>query len=227
MLEMLDERLERVAGEVLCGAGLGGAVDAYDLCAAAGVRVVPGAASAFVGSRIYVNQDDPPERQRFAIARELSRVILRERGIEQTEHAAGYLASALLHPRAEFRARLRSCAWDLAALRVDYPFSSYEALGRRAVNLQRAVLWVCDRGPRGRKSRRTCSRGTPASVDAAPTRIEREIVRAAATSLTPCRAVGIGAWPLATGNHLRVLSLARASALVASPRLACPSRSPA
>lgn len=214
------ETLEAIATEVLNEAGLGGAVDAYRLCAAARLRVVlgePGAKAAIVGSRIFVDPLDPIERQRFAAAHELSHLLLRERGIRDTEWRVNWLASALIHPRAWFEERLTARGWDLAELRIDCPYSSWEAIGRRVVNLQRAVLWTCDRGPEGRKSYRVRSLGVPRKLET-PTPIEWSLVRDAAATLEPHRTDAVGAWPLPLPDRgrLRVICLGRADALLAA-----------
>jgi hypothetical protein len=209
------ELLEGVAAGVLSAAGLGGVVDAYELTLWANCEVRmgrPGMRPCLLGRTIVVAPDDPPERQRFAAVHELGHLLLRERGIDDSEWNVNWLASALLHPRAWFLARLDAHGWDLHALRRDFQWSSYEALGRRAVNVDRAVLWVCDRNGAARSSRRVRSSGLDARL-ARPTALERRLVQHAAASLAPQRHGLAGAWPLPRGNHLRVISLAPATAI--------------
>lgn len=210
------ELLEEVARGVLVEAGMGdGAVDAYKLAkwARCTVRIGrPGMRPLLLGRTIIVAPEDPPERQRFATAHELSHLLLRERSIRDTEWRTNWLASALLHPREWFLERLASRGWDLAGLKIDCPFSSYEAIGRRVVNLDRAVLWVCDRAPSGRSSYRVCSQGLKQRL-ARPTSIEWTAVKEAARTLEPVQTAALGAWPLPKAERLRVLSLARADAL--------------
>jgi hypothetical protein len=210
--------LEGVATEILKAAGLGGAVDVYELALWAGCEVRvgrPGMRPCLLGRTVIVADGDPPERQRFATAHELGHLFLREREIPDSEWRVNWLASALLHPRAWFLSTLRTRGWDLDALRVDCRYSSYEAIGRRIVNVRRAVLWVCDRGPNTQTSRRTrsLSLGNALSRSTAP---EREAVKLAAETLAPSRVGPVAAWPLPRPERswLRVVSLADADALV-------------
>lgn len=209
--------LEQVADEILASAGLGGAVDVYELALWAGCEVRmgrPGMRPCLLGRTIIVAPEDPPARQRFAVAHELGHLFLRERGLSDSEWRVNWLASALLHPRAWFLETIAARQWDLAALRRDCPFSSYEAIGRRIVNLRRAVLWVCDRGPATKTSRRTRSLCLGAALPRS-TPMERDAVRAAAETLAPARVGPVAAWPLPCPerNWLRVVSLADADAL--------------
>lgn len=227
----MSEALEGIAHEYLSEAGQGdGPVDSYRLCARAKLRVVlgePGAKAALVGRLIFVDPNDPPERQRFAAAHELAHRILRERGLPDDEWSVNWLASALIHPRAWFLARLAARGWDLAGLREDCPWSSYEAIGRRVVNVERAVLWVCDRGPDGTSSRRVRSAGIDPRL-ARPTAIERRLVKHAADRLEPQQERRVGAWPLPlpARDRLRVVSLAPAAELLTSSAARTPPPSP-
>lgn len=210
------EQLERIASDVLREANLRPPFDPYRLIYAAEFepRALPGIRPSLEGRTIWVRAEDPPERQRFTAVHELAHVLLRDRGIDGCEWNTNWLASALIHERGWFLDCLDHRRWDLAALRRDCKWSSYEAIGRRVVNLKPAVLWVCDRGPEGRSSRRTRSAGVSAELEE-PTTLERSLVARAATRMRPQRSGGVGAWPVPRmdGKHLRVLSLAPADAL--------------
>lgn len=215
----VEQQLEQIADVTLARYRLAPPIDIYRLCIRMklDVRVGPeGLRPTVLGRTIFVAPEDPPERQRFATSHELAHLLLRERGMADTEWNVNWLASALLHPREWFLERLAARRWDLAALREDCPWSSYEAIGRRVVNLERAVLWVCDRGPGARRASRSRSRSVAAALER-PTPIERAVVRDAAATLRPQRRDGIGAWPLPRPDRswLRVVSLARADALAA------------
>jgi hypothetical protein len=214
----MHDHLESIADEILCAAGLEPPIDVYRLALRCRFEVRVGhrpMRPTVLGRTVIVSPSDPTERQRFATAHELSHVFLRERGVHDSEWNVNWLASALLHPRTWFLEKLDARGWDLAGLRVDCPWSSYEALGRRVVNVSRAVLWVCDRGPHGASSRRTRSAGVTAKLDR-PTRAEWSIVRDAAANLEPRQSEGLGAWPLPRPDRglLRVVSLGRADELV-------------
>lgn len=214
---MLTARLEAIADETLRAAGLSAPIDAYDLCRWKGLRVVMGPAGTrpmLVGDVIVVNGSDPVERRRFAAAHEFSHRVLRERGIDDTEFRVNWLASALLHPQEWFADRLAARGWDLAALRVECPYSSHEAIARRIVNIRKAVLWVCDRSATGaRTSRRTWSRGVQRRLAENPTTIERNAVQEAAAWRVPRSRGAVRAMPLERGGALRVICLSQADEL--------------
>lgn len=213
----MHEHLEAIADEILRTAGLEPPIDVYRLALRCAYEVRVGhrpMRPTVLGRTVIVSPSDPTERQRFATAHELSHVFLRERSVHDSEWNVNWLASALLHPRDWFLARLDARGWDLAGLRVDCPWSSYEAIGRRVVNVSRAVLWVCDRGPDGSSSRRSRSHGVSTQL-AKPTRAEWSLVRDAAAKLEPRRADRLGAWPLPRPDRgmLRVVSLGHADEL--------------
>ncbi|UJR81453.1 ImmA/IrrE family metallo-endopeptidase [Sandaracinus amylolyticus] len=215
----MERQLEDIATATLAKYGMPLPVDIYRLCIRMKYDVrlgEPGSRPTVLGRTIFVTPEEPEERQRFAAAHELAHMIMRALGlsISESEKHANWLASALLHPEAWFLERLAARGWDLAALKTDCRWSSYEAIGRRIVSLQPAVLWVCDRGPGVRKGYRVASRGLVARHKK-PTRIEWKLVRDAAASLQPQVIAGVGAWPLPSPEHewLRVVSLARADAI--------------
>jgi hypothetical protein len=212
--------LELIAAAVLREARLGGPVDAYRLCDAAGFRVClgyEGCTPTVAGDTVIVNPADPPERRRFAAAHELAHVLLRFYQYPDDEWSVNWLASALLLPRDWFLERLAIRGWDLAGLREDCPHSSYEAIGRRIVNLGGAVMWVCDRHPDKRNGRRWISEDAPLSLTK-PTRREWDTVARVAQTGQPECDKSLGAWPLEARGILRVISLGRAADLAQSTR---------
>lgn len=214
--------LDRLADEVVAAARVPFPVDAYELCLWADCEVRMGRVGVrpcVLGRTIIIAPEDPPERQRFAATHELSHLLLRERGLPDDEWSVNWLASALLHPRAWFDTLLDRLGWDLVALRRECSYSSHEAIGRRIVNLRRAVLWVCDRGAGKRTSRRTRSTDTDPCL-ARPTSIERDAISTAARSLEPVRIGPVAAWPLPHEGRdwLRVVSIANADDLAATLR---------
>jgi hypothetical protein len=207
--------LEKIAAEVLAEAGMGAPVCAYRLCLAAGLEVRVGRRGTrptVIGRTVIVQDGDPPERQRFAAAHELAHLLLRDRGVPDDEWSVNWLASALLLPRSWFLQRIEERGWDLAALREDCPHSSYEAIGRRVVNLGRAVLWICDKSDAGNSQRRWLSRGVPAALER-PTPREWEMVGRVGRSKVAESTTSLGAWPLEARGVLRVISLGKADEL--------------
>src|SRR5687767_2373826 len=139
---MHTEQLEQVAAEIVRESKLELPLDAYALCKLAELEVRvgrPGCRPTVVGDTILVRPEDPDERRRFAACHELVHLCLRARGLPEDEWTVNYVASAVLHPRDWFMARLAARGWDIEALRTDCPWSSYEAIGRRIVHLRRAV----------------------------------------------------------------------------------------
>ena len=212
----MGEMLETIAAAVIAESGMEPPICAYRLCLAAGLEVRVGRRGirpTVVGRTAIVQDGDPPERQRFAAAHELAHLLLRDRGVADDEWSVNWLASALLLPRVWFSERLERRGWDLAALREDCPHSSYEAIGRRIVNLRRAVLWICDRSADGASSRRWLSTGVPNTLSR-PTPREWDTVARVARTRRPEYDESLGAWPLEARGVLRVVSLAPAASLM-------------
>ena len=99
--------------------------------------------SCVLGDVICV-QRSRPERQNFAVLHELAHAVLRHEGVEDHEHYANLLASALLLPRRDFKRSLRNLGWDFRALKSEYPAASFEAIGRRICAVSDATLWARD-----------------------------------------------------------------------------------
>ncbi len=100
-----------------------GAIDAYELCAAAGLRVVlgdPGERAALVGPLVFVDPEDSLARQRSAAANRLAYALLDGYGMSTANWACDWLACALVLPRKWFERRIEAhggriepLAWEL------------------------------------------------------------------------------------------------------------------
>jgi Zn-dependent peptidase ImmA (M78 family) len=211
------DTIEQIAAEELRLASLGGAVDIHALAKRKKIVVrlgPPGMRSCLLGRTIVVPSSDPPKRRRFGTAHELAHLFYRERELEPSEQECDALASALLHPRGWFLERMRERGPDLRGLAEDCVHSSHEAIMRRLLGFDHAALWICDRGPWGKLSRRYCSSGTTPPIARRATRAEREIVRTAASSMRDQHVDGVSAWPIEADGTLRVIALSRVEDLV-------------
>lgn len=142
------QEMEGIAQEFVDSAGLNALpVDIHLLAHCHGVHVIRGAVreAATTGNLVVYVERETAERTLFDIAHELAHVAIgkpctRDPGVER---AANYIGGALLAPGREAQAFLRRTGHDLQAL-VDSSGMSWEACGRRYVQLNSALLRVWD-----------------------------------------------------------------------------------
>ena len=95
--------------------------------------------------RIYLKRRLPIERRAFAIAHELAEWWLRVRENydgEDVEHAANYIAAAIMTPRRAFASSLRAHGHDFAELAADFRTTETHVALREAelAHMPRAVI---------------------------------------------------------------------------------------
>lgn len=119
-------------------------VDAFELAACCGLRVVAKSGNAFIcGNTIRVDMRSRRVRQHGDVAHEIGHWALGQAGAANTEEGATYLASALLLPRLRFNSDLRE-TWDLHELMRRHPNASAEAIARRICSMRSTIASVWD-----------------------------------------------------------------------------------
>lgn len=139
---------EGVADELLTETGWDEPpVDAYDLAACCGVRVVDvkGPGAALHRDTIFVDRRARLVRRHGHIAHELGHWALRRGGEDDTEAGARYLAGALMLPRRAFDRDLAE-SWAMERLRARHLNASVEMIARRIVALREGVATIFDNG---------------------------------------------------------------------------------
>jgi Zn-dependent peptidase ImmA (M78 family) len=148
---MDHEELEGIARAVLEETCTVAPVDAGALACAMNVEV-----RSFPGHEAFIDLLRPciympsrpmrDTRRHGTLGHELGHLLLREHGHDyQDEHAAAYLAGALLVPRETLDRQLRE-SWSVRRLRALHPNASHEMLVRRVTQLRPAVATVIDAG---------------------------------------------------------------------------------
>lgn len=205
---------DSIASEVHDRIGTDGAVDPIFVAYALGLRVVVSSRierASVIERTIIVPDGQRRERTGFSVLHEVAHLLLRTRGIEDSEPACDALAAALLLPRRALDRDLRS-TWALPDLRERHPHASHEAIARRILALREAVVVVADRAPARRWKRlRSASLDLRLSI---ARRIERDLVDAADQSGEPEGPSDlVRAWPLRDGGARRVVLIAQADEL--------------
>lgn len=146
---MTTQEWEGIAREIHESTGGLMPVDAFELADACGVATRPWAKSRGEWSSAGIRYPGKarPTRQHGVVAHELGHWALWDAGEDHhDEHAARYLAGALMLPRAAFTRDLARCDWDLHALRDRHPNVSAEMIVVRITQVARATAWVWDDG---------------------------------------------------------------------------------
>lgn len=203
--------LEEVARSALERANLRTPIDADALAYKLGLEVRDGGRDCeglLIGSLIFVDEEMRHERRAFAIAHEIGHHLLRAAGLEtpprNDEHAANYLASALLLPRQDFERDLRRARWDLIQLHAWHRQASFEAIARRIVALREARAFIFDRPLDGQRAPSWYS--VPWGLQ--PTPDERLAAREAITNGHPIEVVaGVWGWPIVQHDWLRAITV--------------------
>lgn len=199
--------LEELARELLEASDLSSPVDPELIAIDLGLTVLdggPGCAGFLVGETILVDEALRLERRAFTVAHELAHYVLRERGLPDPEHAANYLASAVLLPRDDFDRDLKRLGWDLIALCARHRFASFEAVARRIVALRGARAFVFDKPLRGQREPSWYS--VPWGQH--PSDEERLAAAEAVASGTPVEVrAGLTGWPVIQEDWARAITV--------------------
>lgn len=185
------------------------------LAAEHNVQVVMGGLQGAVGVEGMTGPDrtiflDPnlfPPRMNFRFCHELAHVLLghvdAQNPTPEMEHDADELASELLLPSSVFRLAARRL--DLKGLKDEFPHASWEAIGRKLLDVMPAVLTIWD----DRKLTRRI--GSPdLNFPSKPTRNEKEIADSLfegmgdhATSRSPRSRITSDAWFVDEGTGVK------------------------
>ena len=170
--EELSAVVEMVSREVLWEAGVDRPpVDAIDVAARLGCRVVAGrgqpgrasrvalqrgsppAAASTAGQVILLSPEDRPERRQWCVAHELGELLTcriferlavapEDLPADSRERLANCFANCLLLPRRWFLPDAWQCDWDLPQLKQAYPTASHELIARRVLGLHGGPIAV-------------------------------------------------------------------------------------
>jgi hypothetical protein len=123
-------------------------INAFELARACGLRVVSADIrhAQLMGNVIRVNTRAMRVRQHGMVAHELGHWALARAAEPQSEEAADMIGAALLLPRREFDADLRTTGWDLRLLQAKHVNCSAELIARRIVSLRDACVAIWDNG---------------------------------------------------------------------------------
>lgn len=146
--------LEGLAEETLSLAGIDAPVDALELAAACGLRVLQSALSAarYDATRraIYVDSRARPARLQGLVAHELGHALLDPVHVKHRERAASYIAGCLRLPRRAFVRDLSAIGWSVLELRERHRHASEIAIAVRITQLRAAAIGLFDARRRAR-----------------------------------------------------------------------------